>query len=199
MSNLAIATGSVGIMGIVLIILFYTVGGIFGPMNDVANGLMAVLTAVLAWRLHPWHRGQAAGQSRGALAAAWLGALIAVAGSILVIFQFTGWFLAGLVTTFGYAFIGMWLVSVNGAAERSQAWPRRGAQLGRAAGASMMLGLLVGPGILRGVNSFAASPWWMTLGFLGGLGWFVALPLWCLWLGRRLARQETPRPEAERA
>lgn len=194
MDFLAIATGAVGLTGTVSISLFFIVGGVFGTLNDVCNAVVAILTAALAWRLLPWQRTQAPQQSRVALGAAWAGALGAVAGSMLVIFRITGWYLAGLVTTFGYAFIGVWLASVSQAARRSLAWPRRLAQFGQVTGAIMAVGFLAAPGILAGVDDQAAAPWWVSLSLLGGLGWALLFPVWCLWLGRGRKSNEGARP-----
>ena len=63
----------------------------------------------------------------------------------------------------------------------------------------MAVGFLAGPGILRGVESMGAAPWWVNLGFLSGPGSFVLYPVWCLWLGRRLVAHGETRPEAAQA
>jgi hypothetical protein len=169
-------------------------GGLFGPLNDVCNGVMAVLTAVLAWRLRDRNT-LPAGPRQAAPGVAAAGAVIAVAGSALVIFRVTGWYLAGQVTAFGYALIGVWLVSASRAAERTLAWPRRLARLGQAAGGLMMLGFLTGPGILRGVDSMENAPWWVSLGLLGALGWLVLLPVWALYFARRAGPRGAPSRE----
>lgn len=175
------ATGGVGLLGIVTISLFYTVGGIFGPLNDLCNAAMALLSVGLAWRLRP---GPGARFGRWLVGVAGLGAAIAVWGSVLVVSRRTGWYLAGLYSTLGFGFIGLWLGQLNTAAA---AWPRGLARFGRLTGAAMALGLLAVPGIARGIDAPATAPWWAHAGYLGGLGWFVLYPIWCLWLGRALA------------
>ena len=196
--GLAVAIGAVTIIGIVAISLFFAVGGFFGPLNDLCNGAEAVLTAVLAWRLYPLYRAQSPGLARVTLSLAWLGALIALVGSVLVIFGVTGWDLAGLYTTLGYALIGMWLFGINTAVLPSQAWPRRLRLLGQVTGAIMVLGLLGGAGIPGGVDSFGAAPWWVNAGFLSGLGWILFYPFWCLWLGRLLLSNRLAPPAPTR-
>jgi hypothetical protein len=48
---LAIAIGGVTLLGVGTLMLFFTVGGIFGTLNDLCNGVEAILTAVLVWRM----------------------------------------------------------------------------------------------------------------------------------------------------
>jgi len=181
---LAIAIGTVTLLGIVSLILFFTVGGNFGTLNDVCNGVEAILSAVLAWALHPFYRAQSARLSGLALIAACVGALIATIGSALIIFDITGWYLAGLYTMFGYALFGMWLFALNRMALRGLWLPRHLAQLGLLTAVCMAIGFLAGPGILGGVDDAEAAPWFVNLGLLGSLGWMFLYPFWCLWLGR---------------
>src|SRR5262245_61607314 len=119
---LAFAIGAVTLLGIVSIVLFFAVGGVFGPLNDVCNGVEAILSAALAWTLYPLHREQSPRLGSFALCVAFIGALIATIGSALIIFDFTGWYLAGLYTMFGYALVGVWLFGLNYAALRSFTW-----------------------------------------------------------------------------
>jgi hypothetical protein len=184
--GLAIAIGGVTVIGTVSLILFFAVGGSFGALNDVCNGVEAILSAVLAWALYRLYRAQSARLSLFALIAAWVGALIAVIGSALIIFDFTGWYLAGLYTMFGYALVGVWLFGLNAAALRSFSWPRRLVQLGLVTAACMAVGFLAGPGILGGLDDTDTAPWFVNVGLLGSLGWMFLYPCWCLWLGRML-------------
>ncbi len=188
---LAIAVGAMTLLGVVSIILFFTVGGVFGMLNDVCNGVEAILSAVLAWALYPLYRAQSPLSSRYTLIAAWVGALIAITGSALIIFDFTGWYLAGLYTMFGYALVGVWLFGLNAAALWSFPWPRRLAQLGLLTAACMAIGFLAGPGILGSVDDVDAAQWFVNRGLLGSLGWMFLYPFWCLWLGRLLVSNST--------
>ncbi len=173
-------------LGVVSLVLFFAIGGVFGLLNDVCNGVEAILSVVLAWALYPLYRAQSPLSSRYALIAAWVGALIATTGSALIIFDFTGWYLAGLYTMVGYALVGMWLFGLNLAALRGFPWPRRLAQLGLLTAACIAIGFLAGPGILGGLDDADAAPWFVNLGLLGSLGWMFLYPFWCLWLGRLL-------------
>ena len=183
---LAITIGGVTLLGIVSIILLFTVGGVFGLLNDVCNAVEAILSAALAWKMYPWLRSQAPRLSRLTLIAASVGALIATIGSVLIILDFTGWYLAGLYTMFGYALVGVWLFGLSYAALPSFWRPRRLAQLGLLTALCMAIGFLAGPGILGGVDDTGAAPWFVNLGLLGSLGWMFLYPFWCIWLGRLL-------------
>jgi hypothetical protein len=183
MGRLAIAISVVGAFNLLTIILFYTVAGFFGPMNDAGIGVFGVLVAVLARMLFPFSREQARRPAQVGLIAAYVGAGVVVLGSILVLFRVTGWFLAGLVTTLGYALSGIWMIVVNDLARQSLAWPRLLSHLGVAIGAIMLLGVLVAPGIIAGVDAMAGAPWYVLLGYANGFGWFLLLPAWSAWLG----------------
>ena len=74
-------------------------------MNDYGNGLAGTLGALLAWTLRP--------RAAPAIGAAFLGAVLTVAGSALVVSEATGYFLAGLVSSVGFALIGLWLIALN--------------------------------------------------------------------------------------
>ena len=52
----------------------------------------------------------------------------------------------------------------------------------------MALGLLTLPGILRGIDSLAATPWYVNVGQVSGLGWLLLFPIWDIWIGRVLLR-----------
>jgi len=150
------------------------------------NAVEAILSAVLAWTLHPVFRSQSPGLSRLTLIAALVGALIVAIGSAFVIVGVTGWFLASLYTMFGYALIGLWLSGLNYSALRNSSWPRRLVQCGLVIGIFMTVGLLTSPGILGGVDAMDSAPWYVNVGQVGSLGWFILYPFWCIWLGRLL-------------
>src|SRR4030042_238009 len=89
---IAIATGIVGLLGLIFIILFFTVGQPFGTLNDICIGLMAILSVVFVWMIYPWHRAQSPLLSQVALVIAMIGALLVMIGSVLAISGIKGWF-----------------------------------------------------------------------------------------------------------
>jgi hypothetical protein len=185
----AIASGAVGLAGLAFIILFFTVGQPFGTLNDLCIGLAAILSGVLAWMLYPAHHAQSPQLSQAALAAASVGAFVVAVGSALVIFRVTGWFLAGLYMTAGNGFIGLWLLGLSYSAQNSNSWPHGLAVFGLVAGVIMAVGLVSAPGIAKGIDAQASAPWFVNVGYVGGLGWLVLYPVWCIWLGRILLLQ----------
>ena len=81
-----------------------------------------------------------------AVGAAIVGAGLTVAGSTLVVSGTTGFFLAGLVSSVGFAGIGAWLVVLNRSDAMAAVVPPRLRSLGIAAGALMALGIAAAAG-----------------------------------------------------
>ena len=185
----AIAIAAVAAIALVCIALFYIIRGPFGTFNDVCVALVGLLAGALAWMLYPTHHFHARRLSRFALGAALTGAGFAAVGSGLVIFKFTSWVLAGLVTTFGYGLIGLWLVALSRSTMRWPRFPRRLAKLGIVAGGVMASGLGTLPGILARSDAMASTAGFVLASmYLAGLGWNVLFALWCLRLGVLLYR-----------
>jgi hypothetical protein len=184
---LAIAIGGVTLLGVVLLILFFTFDGFFGTLNDLRIASEAILSALLAWMLYPAHRAPSPRLSQFMLITALVGTLVASIGSASVIFDITGWFLAGLMNHFGYALLGLWLLGLNYYFnQRRRTWPRRLVQFGLITGAIMAVGLLTGPGIVGRIDDPVVAPWFVNVGQLGSLGWLLLYPIWNIWLGRLL-------------
>ena len=173
------ATGLVAFGAVVSLILFYVIGGPFGAINDVGNALIGILSALLAFA------------SRGIARTHWLaigvavvGAALTIVGTFLVISETTGFFLAGLWSSVGYAFIGAWLVLLNRSSALANRWPRSLRTAGLLAGAAMLAGVVAVPGILMGVDDFDAVPPWLWIFSVGWLGTYLIYPAWCFWIGR---------------
>jgi hypothetical protein len=169
----AITIGGVILIGDVSLILFFTFGSFFGTFNDLCIAFAAILSALLAWMLYPAHRALSPRLSRFLLTAALVGALVAFIGSAFVIFDMTGWFLAGLMNFFGYALVGLWLLGLNYSAQRRNRWPRRLVQFGLVSGASMAIGLLTGPGIVGRIDNPELAPWFVYVAPVASLGWLL--------------------------
>jgi hypothetical protein len=176
---------------IILLVLYYTVGGPFGTLNDLANALAGVLSAVLAAQTAARFRVPVA-----AVAGAGAGATLMVVGSWLVITGRTGWVLAGLVSVAGAAALGAWVVTVNVTAERAGKLSPPVARLGAASGTLMMLGILSVPDVLARVDTWEGLHWYGMAGFVGWLGLYLGYPVWCALLSRTLVSDALDRPGA---
>lgn len=178
--RLAIATGAVAIGSATCLATFFAVGGPFGTINDVGNATLGVLSGWLAWRLRDRLSGRPA---RVALGACLAGAGLAIAGSALVISQTTGFFLAGLVSSVGFAGIGAWVIALNRSATTADVWPPRLRALGLVAGALMVTGIVAVPGIVQRLDDMDTAPGWVWVAFIGWTATFVVYPAWAIWLG----------------
>ncbi len=183
----AIAAGIAGLLGLVFIILFFTVGQPFGTLNDICIGLTAILSMVLAWMLYPGHHAQSPLLSQIMLVVALLGAIVVVVGSALAIFGVTGWSLSGLYMAAGNGMIGLWLLALNYSALRDIRFPHGLVIFGLISGVILVLGLVTIPGIFRGIDikEYVLTPvnaiWWTS-----ALGWLILYPIWCVLVGRFL-------------
>ena len=168
--------------------LFFAVGKPFGAINDWTVGLAGLLSGLLALAIRSRGMVGAPGPATVSTGAAVVGAVIVVAGSALVISQTTGFLLAGLVESLGFALIGLWLIALNWPTGSASGWPRQLRNLGLVAGIVMALGIVVAPGIAMGVDDANTAPGWIWIGFVGWLGIFFLYPIWSIWFGNRLRR-----------
>lgn len=180
--RLASLTGIVGLLALILLILFFIVGGPFGTLNDVCNGLTGILSGIFACSLSMKFRIQPL-----FLLFALIGALTVAFGSVLILFDITGWYLAGLYTSAGYALIGLWLLALNSSVRQSNLGSHGLSTLGMIGGIIMALGLLTIPGIINRVDAWEAGPWYINyVGQLGSIGYLMLYPIWCILVGRTL-------------
>ena len=129
-----------------------------------------------------------------ASSAAVLGAAIAVLGSVLILWDITGFYFAGLVSGMGFALIGVWLIAFNRwmADDVRQRCPRRLPTVGILAGAIMAVGFINIPGIVWGLDDMEKAPVWILAGGVNWLGTYVLFPVWSILFSRALARTRAP-------
>ena len=182
LSRLAFAIAVLDLLAVTFLIIFYAGGGPFGTANDVANGLVGLLSTALAWL---WISPRTTIWSRVGIAAATVGGIVMMTGSILIIFDITGWYLAGLVSSTGSALIGIWLLVANRLQRYSARLPRRLIMLGMTSAIFMILGWLAVPGVIARIDDPQLAPWFVNAGLLSWMGTYLLYPVWCLWLSRR--------------
>ena len=187
--RLAVITGLFGLLALVLLILFFMIGDPFGTLNDLCNGITGVLSGLLAWNLfNKFHT------ERIFFIFALIGALVVVIGSVLVIYEITGWYLAGLFTSVGYALIGLWVAALNYSVRQLNLWSQRLVKFGLISGLIMALGLLAIPAIINRIDAWEMGPWYVNyVGLLGSLGELLLYPLWCILAGRVLLLTQNQR------
>jgi hypothetical protein len=183
---MALGTGVIVILAVISLILMFTVIPSFGALNDVLNGMVGVLSAVLAWMLHTVHRTKSPLMVQWEVAVAILGAIFSVIGSVLILYDFTGYFLAGLYSALGNALIGVWLLSFCYSMHSSSVLPRPLTWFGFVVAGFMALGLIGIPGILAGIDSMESMPGYLYVASLGWLGTYLLYPIWLIVLGQRL-------------
>jgi hypothetical protein len=182
----AITTGVSAILAVIFLTVMATVNMSFGTVNDVFNSIIGISSAVLAWTLYAEHHAKSPLMSQIAIAFAVIGAIFTIIGSILIIYGFTDFVLAGWYTGIGNALIGLWLVAFCYSMQRGDALPHNLIMFGLVAGAFMAIGLIGIPGIFAGIDSIASMPWYLYIAFFGFLGTYILYPIWCILFGRTL-------------
>lgn len=177
---LAIALAAVAAGSLVSIALFFSVGGLFGPINDIGNGLIGLLSAAVALLLVTQVGGWAG------VAASVVGAAVALWGTWLVMSGTSGFVLAGFVSTIGFGLIGVWLARVAWSPMAND-WFGGLRGVAQIAAVAMILGGLVAiPAALQGIDSYETMPGWVWLFSIGWIGVYVLFPVVMFALGRRL-------------
>ena len=182
----ALGTGIAVILAALCLTLMFTVSIAFGAVNDVLNGMFGICSAVLAWMLYGEHRAKSPLLSHFALALAFIGAIFSVVGSVLILYGFTDFFLAGLYSALGNALIGIWLALFCFSVQSSDTLHQRLIVFGFVVGTAMALGLIGIPGILARIDSMDAMPGYLYIALFGWLGTYLLYPIWTIWLGRTL-------------
>ena len=182
----AIITGVSAILAVIFLILMATVNMSFGKVNDLFNAVIGISSAILAWMLYAEHHAKSPWMSQIALALAVVGAIFTIIGSVLIIYGYTDFVLAGWFTGVGNAMIGLWLVIFCYSMQRGGVLPSNLIIFGLVVGAFMAVGLIGIPGIFARIDSMESMPWYLYMAFFGYLGTYILYPIWTIGLGRNL-------------
>lgn len=184
--NIAFTIAAVMVLVIFFFALFAAFGEPFGSVNDISIGVAALLSGLLASRLFASHGSTSPALALVALVFAWAGAVIVWVGSYLVVSGTTGYFLASLVTTFGYALIGLWLLIITLSGHVALVPTPTARRLPLLASLLMVIGFLVLPGIVSQMDDpNTASLLVNVVPPITWLGGFLAYPIWAFIFGRR--------------
>ena len=181
----AIATGIAAILAVTFLTLMYTVDMSFGKVNDIFNSIIGISSVVLASMLYAEHHSKSPLMSQIALVLAVVGAIFTIIGSVLIIYGFTDFVLAGWYTGIGNALIGLWLAAFCYSMLSGDTLPHNLVTFGIVAGLFMAIGLIGISGIFAGIDSMD-MPWYLYIAFFGYLGTYILYPIWTIWLGRNL-------------
>ena len=177
-----IAVGVIAILAVVFLTLMATVNSSYGKVNDVFNSLIGISSVILAWMLFAEYQVRSPLMSRIGLALAVLGMVFTIIGSILIIYSYTDFVLAGWYTGIGNALIGLWLAAICYTLLSGDVLPRSLIIFGIVTGAFMAVGLIGIFGILAGIDNMK-MPWYLYISFFGYLGTYILYPIWAIRLG----------------
>ena len=183
----AIAIGVSVILAVIFLILMATVNGRLGTVNDVLNSIIGILSVVLAIMFYAEHHDRSPLLSQITLGLAGVGAIFTIIGSVLIIFGYTDFVLAGWYAGIGNALIGLWLATFCYSILRNDLLPNNLVVFGIVTGAFMAIGLIGILGMVAKVDSMD-MPWYLYVAFFGWFGTYVLYPIWAIWLGRILIK-----------
>jgi hypothetical protein len=181
----AIIVGVIAILAVIFLTLMATVNQSFGKVNDVFNSLIGISSVILAGMMYAEHHSRSPLMSQVALVLAVIGMIFTIIGSVLIIYGYTDFVLAGWYSGVGNALIGLWLAAFCYSMLGGDALPRNLVVFGIVAGAFMAIGLIGISGIFAGIDSMD-MPWYLYIAFFGWLGTYVLYPIWAIWFGRIL-------------
>jgi len=197
--NIAFALAAVMASLPLFFALFLAFGDPFGSITDISVGVVALLSGLLASRLYASHRTDSSALALVALVFAWAGAVIAWVGSYLVISGTTGYFLASLVTTFGYALIGLWLLILTLSGNAAVVSTPTARRLPLLASLLLAIGFLVLPGIISQMDDPDTAS--LLVNLVPAITWLGLLvyAIWAFIFGRRVrAAHQSSSPGLDR-
>ena len=184
-----ITIGIISVLAFIFLIIFYVGYSkdisslyIFGTLNDILGSLEVILSAVLATILIFSQSKRLIWLNLIGAILSWTGAFIVTLDSLMagnIIPKNTGTILSikyGFPSQltyndlhFGGGLIGIWLLIIIIQAAQTKSWPNHLIGLGLITGILMMIGL-------------SGSP--------AALGFVFLYPIWCIWLGRWILKNE---------
>ncbi len=172
----AFASAIATVLGLVTLIMFFTLGQPWGTVNDISSVVLALSILPVLLVLHRLHRRDAPTISLAAFVMGVLAMLIAVVFQTLLIIGAIAFAQTRVVVPVAFGLFGMSLMVYGYLARAHEALPRRLAVLSIIAGASYIA--VIAGFILGGQEHPLAA--------IGGLTAVVCYPIWAIWFGRIL-------------
>jgi hypothetical protein len=138
-SLFAYLSAAATLLQIVTGLLFVSIGGIFGPISDVASVLQAVSIIALALALHLFLRSEAQGLSLTAAVIGILSMLVFIVFQLLLVVGVRTYEQVTYIVMTAGGGVGIWLLMVNYLALRGKVFPRGLSRLGLIAGAGFLV------------------------------------------------------------
>lgn len=161
------------IVGFVTLIVFFSVGGPFGTINDISSSILALSLLPLALALYLLLRPCAALLSLIALIIGICAMLAASILQILLVLRVVKLELTLVAVPATFGVVGVWLLLNSYLALASRTLPSGLAWVGVVAGVGY---ILVIPGFLLGGQQHPLTA-------VGGLTAVIGYPIWAIWIG----------------
>jgi hypothetical protein len=163
------------LLQIVTGLLFVSIGGIFGPITDVAGVLQAVSMIAVALVLHLILRSEAQGLSLAAVVIGILSMLVFIVFQSLLVVGALTYEQVTLIVIAAGGGVGFWLLLVNYLALRGKVFPQ----------GLIWVGMIAGAGFLVQMVSFWIWELESPLFYIGSSAAYFGYLFWAIWLGRR--------------
>jgi hypothetical protein len=172
----ALVSAVASIVGLVTLIIFFSLGEPWGTINDIASVLQALSVLPVLFLLYRMHRHEVPIVSLAALATGMIGMLIAIVFQSLLIMRVITFAQTAVASPVGFGLLGIPLLWYGYRDFLGGMLPRGAALLSMLTGAGFVA-LIVG--VLLGGQEH-------PLATIGGLIAGIGYPVWAIWLGRIL-------------
>lgn len=172
----AIVSAVATIIGLLTLVLFFSLGGPWGTINDVSSVIIALSILPVLLVLHHRHRQSAFVVSSAALGLGALGLFIAILFQTLVIAGAISYAQTAITVPVSFGVLGLSLMAfgylgiTDGTLPRTLAW----------------MGLIAGAGYVMVIIGFILGGQQHPLTAIGGLIAVIFYTPWAVWLGRIL-------------
>lgn len=167
----AILSAIATLVGAVTLVMFFSVGGLYGKINDASSVIIGLTGILILFTLYQIHRAPAPTVSLIAFLIGAVALLVAAALQAMLVLGGTNFMtiVTSMFGIFGASLLTFnWLANSNGTLPRALAWTGIAAGLGY---------VLVTAGFLLGGQNH-------ILTYIGGAFSVIAYPVWGFWLGR---------------